>query len=120
MGRPKKKIDEEGVRKLAEKQWSYEMIGAFFGVSHQTIMRRYGRIVEESRQEGKSKIVDLLWMRATSDKSDKILTHLADRFLGPIPKKIEITREQAIEVLEKELEREGTDTAALTSGEETE
>ena len=116
-GRPRKKIDTEQLRKLAERQWSNEQIAVFLGADRRTIERRFSQLLIDARQQGRAKLIDILWQRGVQEKSDRILIHLADRVLGPVPKKIEITKEQAIECLERELEREGPDSPALMSGE---
>ena len=56
MARPLKKIDEEQLRKCAEKLWSITEIAAFFKVSTDTLHRRYAAIIEEARQSGKAKL----------------------------------------------------------------
>lgn len=114
MARPPKEIDEETVRKLAERQWDYEQIAAFFGVSGDTIKRRFEDVVYEAKHSGKAKLIDILWQRAVTEKSDKVLVHLADRILGPVPKKIELTREQAVEFLENDLRARGIEVDKIT------
>lgn len=108
MARPKKKIDPEQLRKLAEKHWSTESIAYFFGVSVRTVNRRFGRAIEEARHGGKSKLLDLLWARASGaagqKQSDRILEHLANRVLGSIKQKVEIT-DLSDEILAFEAER---------------
>lgn len=87
-GRPKKKIDIEQLKKLAERLWSDEQLGAFFNIHKQNIRRRFATEVDSSRHIGKAKLVDLLWSRAVGQNgkagSDRILEHCANRFLGPI------------------------------------
>ena len=118
MARPKFQIDIEQVKKLAERQWSDEQIAGFIGCDRRTLERRFSQELAAARQSGRAKLIDVLWQRGVKDKSDRILTHLADRFLGAIPKKIEITREQAIEVLEKDLKSRGIEIDQIASGSE--
>lgn len=110
-GRPKKPIDPLQVKNLAERGWSIKQIAAHFGVNDMTIARRFSALIKESRQHGAAKLIDILWKRGVQEKSDRVLLNLADRILGPVPRKIEYTREGAIEFLEKELERDGADTS---------
>lgn len=99
-------IPEDQVRKLAERGWSGRAIAAQFGVDERTIRRKFAAVIAESKQHGAAKLLDVLWKRATEGRSDRVLVHLADRIIGPVVKKIEITKEQAIEFLEKELEQD--------------
>lgn len=118
-GRPRKKIEVEQLKKLAERGWSARQIASHFEVDEATVRRRFSAIIAEARQHGQAKLLDILWQRGVAEKSDRILKDLADRIIGPVPKKIEITREQALEFLEKELERDGTDSSGSTEGKET-
>ena len=115
MARPRIKIDVEQLEKCAEKQWSVAEIAAFFRVSHDTIERRYALIIKEARARGTAKLRDLLWQRAING-SDRILENIADRFIGPRPQRMEITREQAIEKLETDLKSRGIDIDQIASG----
>lgn len=116
----KKVIDVEVVKKLAERGWSGRQIAAAFSVNESVIRKRFGALMTEARHHGAAKLLDVLWQRGVTEKDTRVLIHLADRILGVIPKKIEITKEQAIEVLEKELEREGTDSQSPDESEESE
>jgi hypothetical protein len=97
-GRPKIKLDVEKLKKCAEKQWTNEEIGAFFGVSKDTIERNYAADVHEARHNGKAKLRDLIWQRALNG-SDRMLEHAANRFLGPIVAKHEISIQDLIETV---------------------
>lgn len=104
MGRPRIILDREKIRKCAEKQWTDEEIADFFDCSSDTLRRNYCEDLDRGRASGRAKLRDLIWSRAIAG-SDRMLVHAANRFLGAIKHKIEITREQAIEFLEKELEQ---------------
>lgn len=71
------------IRKLAERQWSTESIAAFFGVGQALINRRFRKELDEGRHIGKSKLIDKMWERI-DEKSDRILEHAMNRFIGPI------------------------------------
>ncbi len=115
-----KSIDRDVVKKLAERGWSGRQIAAAFEVDEATIRRKFSALIKESRHHGAAKLLDILWQRGVTEKDARILLHLADRILGKVPQKIQLTREQAIEFLEDELDREGTDTEASSESEETE
>jgi len=85
MARPKKPIDEEQLRKCAEKQWTVREIAAFFRVSHDTIQRRYASVIEEARQSGRAKLRDLQWARAVNG-SDTMLKHMSEHYLDQTPR----------------------------------
>lgn len=122
MGRPEIPIDEKQVRKLAERGWSVRQIAAHFEVDEATIRRRFAAAVEESRHHGQAKLLDVLWQRGIGNPEtrtggdNRVLLHLADRILGKIPQKIEITREQAIEFLEQDLKSRGIEVDQVTEG----
>ncbi len=119
MGRPKRPIDVEVVKKLAERGWSGRQIAAALGVDEGTLRKKgLSAMMADARHHGAAKLLDVLWQRGVTDRDNRVLIHLADRILGKIPQKIEITKEQAIEFLEKELEREGTDSGATDESEE--
>jgi DNA-directed RNA polymerase specialized sigma24 family protein len=85
MARPIKPIDEEQLRKCAEKQWTIEEIAAFFRVSRDTIERRYAAIYKEARQSGRAKLRDLQWARALNG-SDTMLKHMSEHYLDQTPR----------------------------------
>jgi hypothetical protein len=87
MARPRKRIDVEVLKKLAERQWPDTEIAAFFcresnnfKISHQTIRRRYGQIIDTCRLNGKSKLRDQMWIRLQAG-SDVILKHAMQHYL---------------------------------------
>lgn len=81
MARPKKPVDAETVRKLAERQWTTEMIAAFCNVSRDTIERRFAATLVKGRENGKAKLIDKLWVHIENN-SEKMLQYGLDRFLG--------------------------------------
>lgn len=105
MARPKKPIDVEQLKLAATKQWDDEQIGALFKVDGCTVRRRYGDVIDECRHNGKAKLKDMLWARATGNKeknikgSDRILMHIADRFLGPVKQEVTQDHQGKIEVV---------------------
>lgn len=90
MARPKIEIDEKALIAMAERGWSVRGIAAAFGVGAETIRVRYGAKIEEARQHGAQKLLDILWQRGVTGKSDRILTHLADRILGKVATPVEL------------------------------
>lgn len=80
MARPRKQINEEQLRKCAEKLWSITELAAFFNVSTDTLHRRYAAIIEDARQNGKAKLRDFQWKRVM-EGSDTILKHMSEHYL---------------------------------------
>jgi hypothetical protein len=104
MARPRKIIDIEQLEKIAEKQWSFTEIAAFFRVSEKTINRRYVQIIEDARQRGRTKLRDLQWKRAL-EGSDRVLLHMSAHYLGQ-NQKLELAVEKIPdEVLIQEAQR---------------
>lgn len=86
-GRPRIKLDEEKLKKCAEKQWTDAELAAFFECSIDTLHRNYADLIDTSRANGKAKLRDLIWQRAIAG-SDRMLEHAANRFLGKIAEEI--------------------------------
>lgn len=82
MARPKKQIDPNIVRNLAAEFKSPQTIAAILSVDRRTLEKGFSHILEEGRHEGKARIIETLMDRAKS--SDRVLIHIADRFLGPV------------------------------------
>lgn len=92
VGRPPKKIDVEQLIKLANNHWSDNMIAAFFDIHPTNLRIRFGKEIDAGRQHAKAKLVNAMWMRI-GERSDRILEHALNRFLGSIPQKLELTDE---------------------------
>lgn len=103
MARPKIPIDENALIAMAERGWSVRGIAAAFKVSPNTILNHYGAKIEEARQHGAQKLLDVLWQRGVKEKSDRVLVHLADRIIGKIPQKIELTNEELVNLAKEKL-----------------
>jgi monomeric isocitrate dehydrogenase len=84
MGRPKKPIDVEQVKKLAEKQWSDHQIAAFMNIDRRNLERRFAPILKEARETGRAKLIDLQWKYVLDPKrpSERILIHMCKHYLG--------------------------------------
>jgi hypothetical protein len=87
MARPRKKIDQEQLERCAEKHWTILEIAAHFRVGKKTIERRYGSLIAECRERGKSKLRDLQWRRAL-EGSDRVLLHMSKHYLEQHEKQI--------------------------------
>lgn len=90
MARPKKPIDENALIAMAERGWTIPGIAAAFGVSPETIRDRFSAKIEAARHHGAQKLMDILWQRAVTAKSDRVLCHLADRLLGKVATPVEL------------------------------
>ena len=105
MARPRKILDEEQMSKCAEKQWTTKEIAAFFRVSEDLLQKRYSVLIAEARQRGTAKLRDLMWQRAING-SDRMLEHIANRFLGSIPSHVKMSlTDLSDEKLAEEMER---------------
>lgn len=92
MARPRKILDVEKIKKLAEHQWNDEQIAAFFGVGRHTIQRRYATEIEAARHVGRANLLEILFNRLqTPFGTDTLLKYAIDRFLGPVPTILEHT-----------------------------
>jgi hypothetical protein len=91
MDKPKKvtkplaDIDEDKVRKLAERQWSNVQIASFFDVDESTIRKRFPELLAKGREKGKGYLRDLQWKAATNGNST-MLVWLGKQYLGQTDK----------------------------------
>lgn len=80
-GRPRKPIDRELVRKLSAIQCTYAEIASVVGISERTVQRRFGSLIHEAREAGKTSLRRAMWKRAL-DGSERMLTWLSIQHLG--------------------------------------
>ena len=107
MARPLKPLNDDAIYAMAERGWSDESIGAAFGVSGDTIKRRYKEELTQCRQEGKAKLLDLMYELAFSKQDVQAAKYLCDRRLGPIERKTTITLQDAQRAIEIDLQSRG-------------
>ena len=100
-----KDIDEEDVRKLAEKFWPKSEIAAFLNCHPDTITNRFQEIYLKGRENGKSKLRDIQ-LRAAMSGNVTMLIWLGKQYLDQTDKSQSIDlSEQEIETLRKEAGR---------------
>jgi hypothetical protein len=92
-GRPRVKIDDEDLLKLAKMQCTYEEAAAFFGCDERTIKRRlqepkYRSIWDRGLATGKTSIRRLQWRHAagTGSSAVQMTIHLSKHHLGQTDK----------------------------------
>lgn len=81
MARPKKPIDEEQLRKLGRIMCTNEEVAAFFGVSADTIERRFAGVLKEEREKGKTSLRRFQYLAAEKGNT-AMLIWLGKQFLG--------------------------------------
>lgn len=81
-GRPRKPVDLEVLSKLAERQWTTKELAAFFGVSIETMDRRFADHINQARARGTAKLRDLQWDIAVNKKDTKMVIWLGKQYLG--------------------------------------
>ena len=114
MGRPRKKVDIEVLKRLAALQMTDNMIAATIGMHCTTMVSHFRKEIDAARHEGRGKLVQILWQRAvgtpnqegriTKPGSDRILEHCANRWLGAVKQVIQVDDSEPkdkLEVLEK-------------------
>lgn len=85
MARPKIKIDEDQLLKLAAMHCTNVEIAAFFDVSKDTIERNYAAILAKGREQGKIKLRRLQWTSA--EKGNVVMQiWLGKQYLGQTDK----------------------------------
>lgn len=85
MARPKKKISEKLVRKLASIQCSYAEIAAVVGCDESTLTRRFAQAIKEGRERGCRSLKRRQWeiaMDKLHPKAPTMLIWLGKQYLG--------------------------------------
>lgn len=66
-------------------------IANLLDVSHDTLTRRYRKELDLGKDKQKAAIRSVLMDEALNKRNSKILEHVANRYLGPIESKIELS-----------------------------
>lgn len=81
MARPKIKIDEDQVKKLGMIMCTNKEVAAFFGVSEDTIERRFAGLLKEAREIGKTSLRRFQYLAAEKG-NPALLIWLGKQHLG--------------------------------------
>ena len=82
-GRTKvKDIDREQVWRLACMQCTLREIADVMDVSHETIRKHFGDLIEQGQSVGKKSLRRAQWDKALTDRSDRMLIFLGKQYLG--------------------------------------
>jgi hypothetical protein len=81
MARPRKKIDEELLAKLASIHCTMEEMASMVGVSKDTLERRYAAFIEENRGKGKARLRRIMW-GAAMEGNPTMMIWLSKNLLG--------------------------------------
>jgi len=79
------KINEEDVRKLAERFWTMTEIAAFFNCSDKTISNRFSDIVVKGKENGRAKLRDIQ-LRSAMNGNVTMQIWLGKQYLNQIDK----------------------------------
>ena len=79
------KINEEDVRKLAERFWTITEIAAFFNCSDKTISNRFSDIVVKGKENGRAKLRDIQ-LRSAMNGNVTMQIWLGKQYLNQIDK----------------------------------
>lgn len=82
MARPRIKIDESLLEKLAKLHLSEKVIADCLGISADTLKRRYADKIENFRSRTKSKMAEVLFDEALNKRSPWAIKLLVQRHLG--------------------------------------
>lgn len=91
MGRPKKNVNAEDVRKLAALQCTIEEIAAFVGLDKSNVSRRFAKELKEGREQGKTSLRKYQFDLAK--KSAAMAIFLGKNYLGQSDQKDVIIQE---------------------------
>lgn len=114
MARTKKDLSlslEQIVVNLARVGWTNRKIARFVGAPRQTIESRYSAIINAARHEAGREYIERAREMALNRErpSERMLEHLMNRYLGPIPQKHEINKEDLIEIAKDAMDEGGED-----------
>ena len=82
MGRPRKKIDPEAVRRMAALGCTQDEIADVLGCDQATISKRFSSEFACARARWKTSLRRAQTIRAVNDRSDAMLIHLGKVYLG--------------------------------------
>jgi hypothetical protein len=82
VARPPKAIDAGQVEKLARLACTQAEIADFLNISVRTVQRRFAAVLARARAHVRMSLRRAMYLRATRDKSDKMLIHLGKVELG--------------------------------------
>jgi len=99
MGRPKKSIDGDQVRRLAKLGLTQRDIGDFFGCAHSVISERYRTDFHLGVAGSKISVRGLMWARARGG-SDSVLLRLDERYFGPVGRQLPGDDSEVLEALQ--------------------
>jgi hypothetical protein len=85
MARPPRPIDPEQVFKVARLGCTNDEVADFFGLSERQLRRRFRPVLVRARAAVRISIRRAQFLRATRDRSDKMLIHLGKCELGQRP-----------------------------------
>ena len=82
-GRTKvKDIDRDLVWRLACMQCTLREIADVVGVSHETVRKHFGDLIEKGKSVGKKSLRRAQWDKALNDRSDRMLIFLGKQYLS--------------------------------------
>ena len=102
MARPKIKIDEDEVARLALLNCHTRTIAKILGYSENTIRRRCGALIEEKRAEHRAELRKAQYEKATIGKDAGLLMFLGKNELDQTDKQIIVDETQVKELSESE------------------
>ena len=98
MGRPRKKINPEEVRKLAKLGLTQKDIAIYGGCGQATISRRFGSIYQLGQSQSRVSLRGLMWKHARAGHG-AITLRLDDRYFGPVERKPQVDDDSILEAL---------------------
>ena len=102
MARPKLKIDESLVEKLAAIQCTPREIGAIVGCSEDTILGRFSALVSKGKEHGRMSLRRAMFKRAISGNATMMIW-LSKQYLG-MTDKVESKEDKTIELTYRKVE----------------
>ena len=96
MGRPRKKINPEEVRKLAKLGLTQKDIAIYVGCGQATISRRFGSIYHLVQSQSKLSLRGLMWKHSRAGNA-AITLRLDDRYFGPVERKPQVDDDSILE-----------------------
>lgn len=82
MGRPRKKIDPEQVKRLAAINCSYAEIAAVLQCDESTLTRRFAQLIKDGRANGRSSLKRAMWKKAIDQEHPTMMIWLSKNMLG--------------------------------------
>ena len=81
-GREMTQSEVDAIETMAHEQCSATVIAAVLKIHLQTVLERYGSIINNAKEAGKRNLYQVLWKKGVHDEDVKVMIWLSKQYLG--------------------------------------